>query len=52
MKPVNGQNVLSGDGFTVKYSCENGYTLSGVNERQCGANGTGWSGSDPNCGMM
>ena len=52
MKPDYGQYVLLDNGFTVKYSCESGYTLSGVNERHCGANSTGWSGADPNCGKI
>ena len=47
-----GQYVLSDNGITVKYSCFSGYTLSGASERRCGANSTGWSGSDPVCGMI
>ncbi|XP_035989785.1 sushi domain-containing protein 2 [Fundulus heteroclitus] len=48
--PVNGkkQGTTYLQGATVKFSCDEGYTLSGSAERTCQSNGS-WSGEDTSC---
>ena len=46
----NGRRELSGTSFgnTVKYFCDDGFTLIGSSVRRCRRNGQ-WSGSVPEC---
>ena len=37
------------NGSVAVYTCELGYTISGVTSRTCKSDGTGWSESDPTC---
>ena len=48
--PGNGTVDVSGNqpGDTAVYSCDDGFTLDGVDTRTCGENGQ-WSGSEPTC---
>ena len=48
--PGNGTVDVSGNqpGDTAVYSCNDGFTLDGVDMRTCGENGQ-WSGSEPTC---
>ena len=48
--PANGQKVLEGDTFrsTVRYSCDEGYTLRGDRTRVCHSSGE-WTGELPRC---
>ena len=48
--PSNGNSQVSGSTFgsTVNHTCNEGYELNGVNERECLANGS-WSAPLPSC---
>ena len=48
--PVNGRRSITGytEGHTVTYTCNTGYSLSGVSSRRCQSNGF-WSGNQPTC---
>ena len=48
----NGQVVVVESGHKVEYTCDIGFSLDGASERQCGTNGSGWSDSDPVCGIL
>ncbi|XP_045204681.2 sushi, von Willebrand factor type A, EGF and pentraxin domain-containing protein 1-like isoform X2 [Mercenaria mercenaria] len=47
--PLNG--LLTDDGATATYTCDQGYSLSGSSTRTCNTDGTGWSGSDSTCNI-
>ena len=47
--PAGGNISVSDDGMIVQYSCEEGYTLTGTNTRNCQTDGSGWDESDPSC---
>ncbi|XP_053399660.1 sushi, von Willebrand factor type A, EGF and pentraxin domain-containing protein 1-like isoform X1 [Mercenaria mercenaria] len=46
--PADG-SVLSDNGESVYYQCNLNYSMNGRSVRECSADGTGWSGSDPIC---
>ena len=48
--PTNGQRSLSSTTFRsiVRYTCDDGYTLQGLDSRTCQSNGQ-WNGSAPQC---
>ena len=48
----NGQVVVIDSGYRAEYTCDLGLSLDGVSERRCGADGSGWSDSDPVCGIV
>ncbi|XP_060586067.1 sushi, von Willebrand factor type A, EGF and pentraxin domain-containing protein 1-like [Ruditapes philippinarum] len=48
-QPTNGQVSLSGTGTVATYRCDTGYTLTGLSDRTCQDDGTGWEGPDPVC---
>ena len=38
-------------GYVIKYGCDNGYNLVGMEERTCLATGL-WNGTDPECEIV
>ena len=50
--PPNGQVILSDTKLSLNYHCDSGYTISGSSGRVCSSDGTGWTGSQPSCGMI
>lgn len=48
--PANGDVTLSDDAMMATYTCEKGYALNGVTQRNCGNDETGWSDEKPACG--
>lgn len=45
--PLNG--LVTDDGETAVYSCNQGYSMDGLSTRTCGTDGSAWSGSAPTC---
>ena len=45
--PING-DVYS-DGKTANYTCDSGFTMSGIKTRYCASDGRGWNESAPTC---
>ena len=43
---------VNADGSTASYTCDLGYTISGVTSRTCSSAGTGWSETDPTCSII
>ena len=43
--------MVSSDGIVAVYSCNPGYSLKGIFSRNCTANGSGWDGITPSCGI-
>ena len=46
-----GNITLSDDGLSAIYDCEVGYSINGTTKRICLADGIGWSGYKPSCGI-
>ena len=44
-----GSYVTSGDGFTVTFQCDAGYTMDGSSEIRCALDGSGWEFVQPTC---
>ena len=51
-KPLFGNLTISEDRMTASFTCELGYTLNGDANLVCMANGNGWNGTAPTCGMF
>ena len=47
--PWSGKVIVSSDGTVANYSCAFGYSLSGLSERKCLPDGSGWEGEEPSC---
>ena len=45
--PINGQ--MESDSVTAVYSCDDGYTLTGMNMRECELEEGQWLGETPFC---
>ena len=48
----NGNLNILDDGFRATYNCSLGYVIKGDTERQCGRDGSGWTGAAPICGTI
>ena len=48
----NGHLNILDEGFRATYNCSLGYVIKGDMERQCGRDGSGWTGAAPVCGTV
>ena len=50
--PSNGARVVSADGHQANYSCDVGFSLKGLQIRNCVLTTAEWEDVDPECGMV
>lgn len=48
--PEDGSLWVSGDGMSLLYTCDTGFSLNGADNNSCGHDGTGWKYAHPTCG--
>lgn len=49
LAPSNGMVEVNSDGSVATYTCDVGFTLSGLESRNCQTADATWEGTDPTC---